>query len=135
MSTPEILIIDDDEINNFVLKNVILRAFSDALVHIASEGQEGLDFLANRRSEGTDPPGIILVDINMPVLNGFEFLDAYQERFVNKHSHVYMVSSSISKEDQKRSYSYDFVQGYITKPLVNQNVVFIVDEYLQTRQT
>ena len=38
----------------------------------------------------------------------------------------YMVSSSISKEDQKRSYSYDFVQGYITKPLVNQNVVFIV---------
>ena len=45
-----------------------------------------------------------------------------------------MVSSSISKEDQKRSYSYDFVQGYITKPLVNQNVVFIVDEYLQTRQ-
>ncbi len=44
------------------------------------------------------------------------------------------MSSSISKEDQKRSYSYDFVQGYITKPLVNQNVVFIVDEYLQTRQ-
>ena len=134
MSTPEILIIDDDEINNFVLKNVILRAFSDARIHIVSEGQAGLDFLVNRRSEGTDPPGIILVDINMPVLNGFEFLDAYQERFLNEHSHVYMVSSSISKEDQKRSYSYDFVQGYITKPLWNQNVVCIVDEYLQTRQ-
>lgn len=135
MSTPEILIIDDDEINNLVLKNVILRAFSDACIHIVSEGQAGLDFLANRRSTGTEPPGIILVDINMPVLNGFEFLEAYQERFLSENSHIYMVSSSISKEDQKRSYSYDFVQGYITKPLVNQNVVFIVREYLNARQS
>lgn len=71
--------------------------FSDACIHIVSEGQAGLDFLANRPAEGTDPPGVILLDINILVLNGLKFLDAYQEHFLNKHSHVYLVSSSVSK--------------------------------------
>jgi CheY-like chemotaxis protein len=128
----EILIIDDDQVNNFVLRNIILRAYPDARIVTQPEGMSALDYLAERQKNKEDLPGIVLLDINMPVMSGFEFLDRFHKQFENPNCFIYMVSSSISKSDQQKANSYGSVQGYITKPLVNQNIVFIVEEYLHS---
>lgn len=134
MNRVEILIIDDDQVNNFVLRNIILRAYPDAQIFTQPEGTGALDFLQSRVDEGLSIPGILLLDINMPMMSGFGFLDRFQNQFPDADSFVYMVSSSISKNDQQKANSYGSVQGYITKPLVNQNIVFIVEEYLQAKE-
>lgn len=135
MSQVEILIIDDDQVNNFVLRNIITRTYPDALIFIQPEGMSALDFLEERYNNQEGLPGIMLLDINMPVMSGFEFLDRFHEKFPEADCYIYMVSSSISKADQQKANSFKNVQGYITKPLVNQNIVFIVEEYLHTRKT
>ncbi len=128
----DILIVDDDQVNNFVLKNIIQRTYPQAHIYVQREANAALFFLAEIRKQNKDLPGIILLDINMPVMSGFDFLDAFHEQFSQNTSHIYMVSSSISKYDQQKANSYPSVFGYITKPLVNQNIVFIVEEYLQS---
>jgi CheY-like chemotaxis protein len=131
----EILIIDDDQVNNFVLKNIIQRAYPDSLVHIERDGRSALRLLNELDQNRKAFPGILLLDINMPIMSGFEFLDEYHKRFLNKEVSIYMVSSSISKYDQQKANSYSNVHGYITKPLVNQNIIFIVDEYLYSNKS
>jgi len=131
----EILIIDDDQVNNFVLKNIIQRSYPDALIHIERDGRSALRFLNEIDQNRKAFPGILLLDINMPIMSGFEFLDEYHKRFLNKEVSIYMVSSSISKIDQQKANSYANVHGYITKPLVNQNIIFIVDEYLYSNKS
>ena len=131
----EILIVDDDQVNNFVLKNIIQRAYPDALISIERDGRSALRFLNELDQNRKAFPGILLLDINMPIMSGFEFLDEYHKRFLNKEVSIYMVSSSISKLDQQKANSYSNVHGYITKPLVNQNIIFIVDEYLYSNKS
>ena len=131
----EILIVDDDQVNNFVLKNIIQRAYPDALISIERDGRSALRFLNELDQNRKAFPGILLLDINIPIMSGFEFLDEYHKRFLNKEVSIYMVSSSISKFDQQKANSYSNVHGYITKPLVNQNIIFIVDEYLYSNKS
>ena len=131
----EILIVDDDQVNNFVLKNIIQRAYPDALISIERDGRSALRFLNELDQNRKAFPGILLLDINMPIMSGFEFLDEYHKRFLNKEVSIYMVSSSISKFDQQKANSYSNLHGYITKPLVNQNIIFIVDEYLYSNKS
>lgn len=126
-----VLIVDDDQVNNFVLKNVIERSFANSKVEIKINGKEGLNYLHKLDSEGKPFPKILLIDIYMPVLNGFEFLDAYEKYFQDKYdSVIFMISSSLSKEDQVKANGYKSVKGYITKPLINNNIEFIVEKYL-----
>ena len=132
MKPVEILIIDDDQVNNFVLRNIILRTYPDAETYTQPDGSTALRFLESRVSKKQAFPGVILLDINMPLMSGFEFLELLDSDFPEEKPFVYMVSSSISKHDQQKANSFGSVQGYITKPLVNQNIVFIVEEYLHS---
>ena len=126
-----ILIIDDDQINNFVLKNVIQRSYTNTNVEIKLDGKSGFNYLARIKDEGKPFPDIIFVDIYMPIMTGFEFLDDFESHFAEDHFPViFMISSSLSKEDQMKANSYKCVQGYITKPLINNNIHFIVDSYI-----
>ncbi len=126
-----VLIVDDDQVNNFVLKNVIERSYPNSSVEIKINGKEGLNYLYKLHSEKKAFPNILLVDIYMPIANGFEFLDIYEKKFQDKYdSIIFMISSSLSKEDQVKANSYKSVKGYITKPLINNNIEFIVEKYL-----
>lgn len=122
-----ILIVDDDQVNNFVLKNIIQRSYPDARVEVKLEGQSALNYL-----QKVDPdkfPEIILLDIYMPILNGYDFLEQFHTLFANCGAFIYMISTSLSKADQQRANNYPMVQGFITKPLINNNIQSIVDHY------
>lgn len=122
-----ILIIDDDQVNNFVLKNIIQRSYPDARVEVKLEGQSALNYLG--KVDDDRFPQIILLDIYMPILNGYDFLEQFHSVFSKKDCYIYMISTSLSKNDQQRANNYPMVQGFITKPLINNNIQSIVDHY------
>jgi CheY-like chemotaxis protein len=82
-----------------------------------SNGQEALEYLADLQSSGQDFPQLILVDINMPILNGWEFLTAYETLQAPNPVHIYMLSSSVYENDIEKAKSFKTVQGFISKPL------------------
>ena len=114
------LLIDDDEINNFILIRLIKEAGIPISCSSVSNGKKGLSKLV-RWNQRNDPqyPDIILLDLDMPIMDGFEFLDKYEKELFQKHPnvHLYMVSSSIRAEDRARAKSYESVSNFISKPI------------------
>lgn len=131
MNDIHILIIDNDQVNSFVLKNIITRNYATARVELYPEGAEALDYLNSLETAGTPFPAVILLDIYMPVMDGFEFLDAYSEQYAHKDTIIFTMSNSLIKEDQQRANDYSVVKGFITKPLIYNNIQFIIETYLK----
>lgn len=128
-----IMIVDNDQVNSFVLKNIITRNYADARVELLPDGAEALEELKRLDQSSGDFPAVILLDIYMPVMDGFQFLDAYLKEFAHKDSIIFAMSNSLIKEDQQRANEYEVVKGFITKPLIYNNIEFIIETYLQER--
>lgn len=128
----KVLIIDDDEINNFIcIKNIKAIDFADeASYHLrASEGLEELRKIAEKDPE--DLPEVIFLDINMPAMNGWDFLKEYEELIntANKDIHLFILSSSIYRKDLDMAGSHEKVTDYILKPLNKKKLQDINDKY------
>lgn len=115
----QVLIVDDDEVNNLFCKIVIEHLGISGDVHYCMSGPEAFDYLANCINSGQPVPDLILLDINMPLMNGFEFLDQYHNKGYDKElpTKISMLSSSGIESDMKASLNYKGVIDYITKPL------------------
>ena len=115
----KILIIDDDEINNFIATKLISRIEPVADVFTCLNGAEGIDFLANHINEPDELPDVILLDINMPIMNGWEFVEKFStiDESQRKDIEVYMVSSSIDPEDIEKANKLKEIKEYIIKPI------------------
>ena len=108
---PFYVAIDDDAINNLVCQKVIEKMNPDAEILCFTSPSKALDYLANIDKQ----PYLVILDINMPEIDGWEFLNRYQ-KFQNPTS-VVMLSSSKDESDIKKSRTYSIVKGYIEKPL------------------
>ena len=117
-------IIDDNEADRYILKRAIKDSGVAAKIFESCHGQEALDFLLDyennvERFNGDYPPIINFLDINMPLLDGFAFLEKFSE--ARQSMEVYksvvfmMYSSSESEIDRKKVEGYEFVCGYLTK--------------------
>ncbi len=113
-----VLVIDDDEINNFTVDAILSRTDFVNEYEIKDSGWNALAFLKEAETSQTYPD-LIFVDINMPEMDGYEFLERYEYQFWQQHpaSRVYMLSSSISEADKEKALSYRCIHEYITKPL------------------
>jgi CheY-like chemotaxis protein len=126
-SNIEILIVDDDpvilKLHEFVLKKYGVskptKSFKNA--------RHCLNFLEND-SAGNDKMYLILLDINMPEMNGWEFLDELQNGEFRTNCLVAMVTSSISSTDKKRANTYKQVISYIEKPLTLNQLYHLNDQ-------
>src|ERR1051325_8375259 len=117
-----VLLVDDDEVCNYINQDVIRIVDRELKVHIALNGQTALDFLNNHED---DCPQLILLDLNMPVMDGFEFLDEYRNLSEEKRKNIAIVilTSSEYKKDIERAREYKVVKAYITKPLTTDKMV------------
>ena len=82
-----------------------------------NNGQLAIDYLAQVAEDKTRFPHLMLIDINMPVLNGWEFLEAYEKLGVPQKVDMYMLSSSVYENDIEKAKTYTKVKGFISKPL------------------
>ena len=115
----QILIIDDDEINNFIAAKLIDKIPPKANVNTCLNGLEGIDFVKSKLDKQDEMPDIIFLDINMPVMNGWEFLDEYEKikSQIKKSICINMLSSSVYNDDIIKAEAFDTVQKFISKPL------------------
>ncbi|WP_183559850.1 response regulator [Mucilaginibacter sp. SP1R1] len=115
-----LIIIDDEPIQHFIMRKMIDVYVSSAPVtQYSSDGAAVLDFLYRNKNNGDELPDIIFLDLHMPMMNGWEFLDRFKRLRgkLNKQVNVYVISSSIDPEDISRSKKYNFVLDYIIKPM------------------
>ncbi len=114
----KILLIDDDPITNFINKRLIQTLGIDHEVVVAENGQEGIDILVTENNAGRRFPDVILLDINMPNVNGFQFLEELYrlEIMSDAPSRIAILSSSISQLDQSRARELG-IKTYLVKPM------------------
>lgn len=114
------MVIDDSKLDRYICTAAIERNFFAEEISNFNSGVEALDYLKTLDSPDAFPE-IIFLDINMPVMNGFDFLDSYLKlpKQAQEHCNVVMISSSESSEDFKRLKSYPCVQMFFSKPFSN----------------
>lgn len=116
-----IMLVEDDEVDVMNVKRVFSKHKVTNPLLVARDGREALDMLkGNNGMEKINPtPRIILLDINMPRMDGFEFLEAIRKDPELKSISVFVMTTSSNDEDRYRAYSLN-VAGYIVKPVVFQ---------------
>ncbi len=114
-----VLLIDDDEINNMICTKIIQKNSFSENVTTCLGGRQALAHLREATNGARPLPDIIFLDINMPVMNGWDFLDQYQQipELAGRNILLIMLSSSSSAHDIDRANNYPQVAQYITKPL------------------
>jgi CheY-like chemotaxis protein len=123
-----ILLVDDDNINNFINERLLKKLNITNNVKVAMNGEEALDFIKNNKEE--IHPELILLDINMPVMDGFEFLQEYNKVDFNGKlkPHIIMLTTSTNPNDVNKVKQSD-ITGYINKPLTESKIMEIVQKH------
>jgi len=117
-----ILLVDDDRIYQFAAKKTIeATGFANNIV-IYSNGEEAINYLRHNQHNSNCLPDVIFLDVNMPIMNGWEFLEEYSSLVtgLSKPVIIYVVSSSVDEYDVSKSRQYDTVKGYIVKPVLRE---------------
>jgi CheY-like chemotaxis protein len=112
-------VIDDDEIYTFAVKRVIEGAKFAEKTLFFNNGQVALDFFEQHVTETESLPDLILLDLNMPVLDGWQFLEEFNKlkTGIGKEILVYIVSSSVDDEDFNRAKEMGGISDFLVKPL------------------
>jgi len=114
----KVCIIDDEWICRFITQKLIEKTKVDTHVSQFTNGQEAFEFISDKCFEPWCLPELIFLDINMPVANGWMFLDMLQKLSATDYNpSIYITSSSQDEADMARARSYPEVSGYISKPI------------------
>ncbi len=128
-----ILLIDDDEPTNFLNKMTLEQSGCARHIRIAQSGQAALDYL--RGVDGDDDsclrPDLIFLDINMPAMDGWEFLTQYRTLPKEKKADtvLIMLTTSLNPDDEKRTHGIPEVSGFENKPLNQTRLEQLLEKY------
>jgi CheY-like chemotaxis protein len=117
-----ILLVDDDNVHHVVTSMLIKRLPFDLESTKAMDGREAIDQI---KAHLDNPPDLVLLDLNMPVMNGWEFLEEFNE-LLPKMPHqpvVCILSSTIAPDDIERSNNYQTVHSFLSKPLLKNDMI------------
>jgi CheY-like chemotaxis protein len=125
-----ICIVDDDDIFQFTMTRT-LRSFKLPKNIIAfTDGEEALNFMLDHLEEDHKLPDIIFLDINMPIMDGFQFMDEYVKikPKLGKRITIFMVSSSVDAVDIERAKNISAISDYIIKPIKQGELKAILEK-------
>jgi len=125
-----VLLVDDDQTTNFLNKLLLTRLGVTEQVLLAANGEEALRILAQQCAELTSCPNLILLDMNMPVLNGLAFLEAYTQ-LPSPIQHtivIVMLTTSLHPVDLAKAEQLP-INGFLNKPLTEEKVAALLREH------
>jgi len=113
------LLIDDDDIISVIHPATIQRAISDSDIEITPSGTEAIALIDELMKYGESAPNYIFLDINMPEISGFEFLDRLTDAELDflRECKIIMLSSSVNQQDIERAKTYPMIRDFVSKPL------------------
>lgn len=117
-----VMLIDDNEIDNLINQKMIEAAVVADNIFTHTSAKSAIEFLRNvERLDVAEKvlPDVIFLDIDMPLMDGFQFLDEFEKlgNTVRKKCNIFMLTSSINPQDNARSKKYSSVRQYLNKPL------------------
>jgi two-component system chemotaxis response regulator CheY len=124
-SAPIIALIDDDKVFQLTASRTIIAAnLTDKILQFEN-GEDALAFLKKNAADTDSLPDYIFLDINMPFVDGWMFMDDYAElkEKLKKEIHIYMVSSSIDPRDIDRAKRNELIKEYVIKPVSREKFV------------
>ena len=131
-----VLLVDDDEATNFINKMLLEEASCAEHIQVASSGQSALNYLTNSGSFAGENksfpcPDLIFLDINMPAMNGWEFLHKYNQ--LEKHHKgdiiMVMLTTSLNPDDRVKANEMPEISGFESKPLSGDKLIRILKKY------
>ncbi|MFN8393593.1 MAG: response regulator [Bacteroidia bacterium] len=126
-----VLLVEDDDTINFYNEFLLTsRGLTDS-VSVAENGREALEYLSKAGNGEAQVPDLILLDINMPVMNGFEFIEQYErlpEHWKSKIL-VVMLTTSLHPDDMNRAKQHPVIAEYFYKPLMETKLSELVERY------
>ncbi|MCW3121599.1 MAG: response regulator [Flavipsychrobacter sp.] len=118
----KVLVVDDSHLDQMIIEKIIrINKFANHVVSFDNV-VDALEYLHQFKGQLADFPEVIFVDIQMPGLDGFDFLERYIEfsEDIKSQSSIVMLSSSIAEQDRLRAASYPIVRKFFNKPLNNE---------------
>ncbi|WP_181304894.1 response regulator [Rufibacter sp. XAAS-G3-1] len=126
-----IMLVDDDDTTNFVNKRLLTKLGVAREILIKKNGAEALEYLQKSAQDGAAYPDLIFLDIKMPVMDGFSFLDEYHNLALSENGSmiILMLTSSASFYDLERLKGYASVKKHFSKALTESDVRDIMNDY------
>jgi CheY-like chemotaxis protein len=110
-------VIDDDEIFVFVLRKLLQKTKHFEEIINISNGLEAIEILVNQYERSQTLPDLIFLDLNMPVLDGWQFLDEVEKLSFKDQLRIYIISSSIDVREIEKAKEYATVKSFVSKPV------------------
>jgi len=124
-----VLLVDDDSVCNFINEVTLNKLGVAKEIHSALNGQEALDLINGYFLGDRSIPDVILLDLNMPIMDGFQFIEAFKRLEYPKKDKILIVvlTSSANPEDVKKAKSLG-VDHYMTKPINEEKLLALLKE-------
>jgi CheY-like chemotaxis protein len=122
------IVIDDSKLDCFIAEKIIKNTGKCETIRSFLQAREALEFISKTHADAQSQT-IILVDIQMPVMNGFEFVEAFEKlpKEITANYTIYIITSSINENDLDRVHNYSSVKQFLNKPLTSNNLAILLN--------